>query len=125
MGLAERLKKKQCPHKLVEVDGIVFKVSGLSLRDRAECFAKGRNKKSGKADGTRTDAVFLSKCVSDDNGDTMTADEWLDVPACITGPLMSVVIELNGLDADDVEGLSDPKDSADDQNCTSPTDSDD
>jgi hypothetical protein len=38
----------------------------------------------------------------------MSADEWMKQPRNITGPLVSVVMQLNGLDDEDLE--RDPKD---------------
>lgn len=118
MSLKDRLKKKHAPVKVVVVDGDTYHVRGLSLLDKENVFAKVRHKKTGELEKTRLDASFLAACVSDENGEVCSIDDWLGAASYITGPLMTVVLEVNGMDRDDVEGrLSDPKDCSDDQDC--------
>ena len=107
MSLSDKLKKINCPSEIVTIDGIRFKCSGKSLLDGGEISAKANRKKNRKAGFL--DACWLAECVEDaDDGSKMTADEWMSQPKRITGPLIVVVMELNGLDNDDLE--RDPKD---------------
>lgn len=101
--LREKLKLKKCPSRRVTVEGETFVVTGLSLAAVGRLTASCRNS-VGKLNGERLDAVLLAACVSDpDDGSTMTAEEWPEIPRAITGPLMSVVMKLCGLDKDDVQ----------------------
>ena len=101
MSLAEKLKKKQCNSKVVEVDGLQFKVTGLSMLARGEAVAAARNKK-GSLDTHLLDRILLERCVADaEDGSTMTADEWAGVPSHIGKALLTVVFEL--VDASEVD----------------------
>ncbi len=109
MSLSEKLRNKKCPVERVTVDGMVFSVSGRSLNATAAITAKAR-KKDGVLQGDKLDRLLLEACVSDpDDGSIMTAEEWGDVPRAITGPLMTVILSLCGLDQEDVQ--RDPKNS--------------
>lgn len=107
MSLIDKLQKVQCPSEVVTVAGIRFRCVGKSLLDGGQITAKASRRKS-KAAGY-VDACWLSECVEDaDDGSKMSADEWMKQPRNITGPLVSVVMQLNGLDNEDLE--RDPKD---------------
>lgn len=108
MSLSDKLKKITCQSETVTVDGIRFKCSGKSLLDGGEISAKASRKKTKRAG--YLDACWLAECVEDaDDGSKLTADEWMNQSKHITGPLITVVMQLNGLDNDDLE--RDPKDS--------------
>lgn len=110
MSLKEKLKLKKCPVERVTIDGETYIVTGLSLNATAKLTASCRNASTGKLNGDKLDRTLLEACVSDpDDGSTMTADEWGEVPRSITGPLVSVILNLCGLDKDDIQ--RDPKDS--------------
>lgn len=108
-SLADRLKKKSVKQEWVTVEGDKYQVQGLTKRARGECFAKSRSKKDGRLDNERLESMLLAECVCDEAGEKAPGSVWEDVPSHITGRLMSVVMRVCGLDADD---LSDPKDSA-------------
>lgn len=109
MSLSDRLKKRSCPSEVVTIDGERFRVTGLSLNATAAITAKSR-KKDGKLDGEKMDRLLLEACVSDtDDGSSLTAEEWGQQPRAFTGPLMSEVMRLCGMDKDDID--RDPKDS--------------
>lgn len=108
MSLSEKLKKVELKSEIVSVQGIRFKCCGKSLLDGGEISAKASRKKI-KRPGY-LDACWLEACVEDpDDGSTMTAEQWMGQPKAITGPLISVVMQLNGLDDEDLD--RDPKDS--------------
>lgn len=108
MTLAEQLKKKPCKVERVTIDGMLFVVTGKTKTERSEMAAKCRTK-NGTFQGDKFDNMALELCVAMEDGSTLTADEWGGIPAHITGPLMSVVLEVCGFDKDDVQ--RDPKDS--------------
>ena len=108
-SLAERLKKKRVKSQSVVIDGDTYQVSGLTKRTRGECFAKSRSKSTGLLDNERLESMLLAECVCDESGEKAPASCWEEVPSHITGPLMSVVMRVCGLDRED---LADPKDSA-------------
>lgn len=109
MSLSEKLLKKKCPVEKVTVDGIDFLVTGKSLNDTAALTAKCRSAK-GVLDGDKLDRELLAACVSDADGvSDMTPQQWGEVPRAITGPLMTVILSLCGLDKDDIKRS--PKDS--------------
>lgn len=109
MSLSEKLLKRECPKETVTVDGLDFIVRGLSLNDTAALMAKCRSAK-GVLDGDKIDRELLAACVSDvDGSNDMTSKQWGEVPRAITGPLLSVVLNLCGLDKEDVKRS--PKDS--------------
>lgn len=108
MSLNERLKKVQQPTEVVVVAGIRFRCSGKSLLDGGEITAKATKKKVKKPG--YLDACWLAECVEDaEDASKLTAEEWMQQPRSITGPLISVVSQLNGLDDEDLE--RDPKNS--------------
>jgi|GEM_PF-2792545 len=110
MSLSEKLRKKKVPQEIVTIDGERYSVRGLSLNDTASVLAKCRKGKDQKLDGDKFDRTLLASCVCDpDDASTATADEWGEAPRSVTGPLMGVVMNLCGLDKDDVQ--RDPKDS--------------
>jgi hypothetical protein len=108
MSLAEQLKKKPCKVERVTIDGILFVVTGKTKTERSELAAKARTK-SGAFVGDKFDNLALESCVEMEDGSKLTADEWGGIAAHITGPLMSVVLEVCGFDKDDIQ--RDPKDS--------------
>lgn len=108
--LREKLKLKKCPVERVTIDGEVYIVTGLSLNATAKLTANCRSASTGKLNGDKLDRVLLEACVTDpEDGSALTADEWGDVPRSITGPLVSVILNLCGLDKEDIQ--RDPKDS--------------
>lgn len=109
MSLSEKLLKKKCPSERVTVDGMEFIVTGKSLNDTAAITAKCRNAK-GVLNGDMMDRELLAACVTDSDGvSDMTPAQWGQVPRAVTGPLMTVVLNLCGLDREDVKRS--PKDS--------------
>jgi len=109
MSLSERLKKKACKSERVTIDGEAYIVTGKSLNDTAAIMAKAR-KANGTLNGEKFDKEILAACVSDADGvSDMSAEQWGQVPRSITGPLVSVIFNLCGLDKEDVQRS--PKDS--------------
>ncbi len=87
------------------MQGLRFKVVGLTLRERAEIFADCRKRNS------TFDPAFLARCVRDAEDDSAaTYDDWKEASADIAGPLMSLVMSVCGMDKDDLK--RDPKDSS-------------
>lgn len=108
MSLTEKLSKLQTPTEVVATQGIKFRCCGKSLLDGGEISAKAAKRKTKRAG--YLDACWLEACVEDaDDGSKLTADQWMQQPRSLTGPLISVVMRLNGLDDEDLE--RDPKDS--------------
>ncbi len=108
MSLKAKLQKRKCPSELVRVADCEFTVTGKSLNDVAAMFAKCRNAK-GTINGDKLDRELLAACVADADGTSdMTAEDWGNVPRQITGPLVKVIINLCGIDTDDIQ--RDPKD---------------
>ena len=103
MSLKERLLSKLPKSETVSVDGESFLVRGLTHLSRAKCFSDGRDKKGDMPAG-RVELNFLSECVCDPETQqtVMNWSEWSSVPSHITGPLVSKVRELNGLDSEDI-----------------------
>lgn len=114
-SLRERVLARQQRTQAVCIDGETFVVKSLSHLDRAKCFTDGRDKKGDMMPG-RSEANFLSACVCDPETQSTVMDwkEWTGVPAYITGPLISVIRELNGLDLEDIGKK--PEDTSETQN---------
>ncbi len=108
MSLAEQVKKRPIKIETVTIDDMVFTVTGKSKTERAELTAKARTK-AGAFMGDKFDSLALEACVSMADGSTLTAAEWDGVSSHITGPLMSVVLNVCGFDKDDIQRS--PKDS--------------
>lgn len=108
MTLAEQLLKKPCKVETVTIDGMTFIVTGKSKTERSEMAAKARTK-TGAFVGDKFDAIALESCVKLSDESTLTATQWESVSAHITGPLMSVVLNVCGFDKDDIQRS--PKDS--------------
>ena len=113
MNLSERLKKKTCKVESVVVDGDRYLVTGKSKLDRAKLYAAAR-KKDGLLDVDKLETSMLVACVSGEDGSTATADEWNGAPSHITGPLLTAVMSVCGMDKDDLQ--RDPKDSGSTEN---------
>ena len=108
MTLAEQLIKKPSKVDTVTIDDMVFIVTGKSKTERAELTAKARTK-TGTFVGDKFDSLALEACVTMADGSKLTAAQWDGVSAHITGPLMSVVLNVCGFDKDDIQRS--PKDS--------------
>lgn len=109
MSLSERLRKKPIKVERVTVDGDVYVVTGKSKLDRSKIYAKAR-RKDGTVDTDKLETEFLVECVTDIEGNAATADDWNIAPSHVTGPLVSAVMGVCGLDRDDLK-REDPKDS--------------
>ena len=107
MSLSERLKKKCVRARSVVIDGDVYNVKGLSKRARGELFAKARRKDL-SLNTDVLESLLLSACVSDEAEDYASKADWDDAPSDITGPLVKVIMQVCGMDSED---LADPKDS--------------
>lgn len=106
MSLSDKLQQIQLPSEIVTIHSIRFRCCGVSLLTGSEISAKATRKKN-RPSGY-LDACWLAECVEDaEDGSKMTADAWMKQPKCITGPLVVVVMQLNGLDDEDLE--RDPK----------------
>jgi len=103
-NLRERLEKRSNPETVLTIDGERFLVVGLSRSERARQFAKCRDK-SGKVNTERIEGEMLCLCVRDpDTREQVFTDwsAWDNLPAQITGPLMAEIMQINGMDKDDV-----------------------
>jgi hypothetical protein len=59
---------------------------------------------------------MLEACVADaEDGSKLTAAEWSEAPSHITGPIMSIVMSVCGMDKDDLK-RDDPKASSSTEN---------
>lgn len=105
MKLAEKLKAKKCGKARTQVDGHQFEVLELSRRERSELQSKCRDKTSGRLDTNRLEGELLTRCVLDPESGKQVFErynEWDDVPAAITGPLVAAVMKANGFDEADL-----------------------
>lgn len=106
MGLAERILSKKPKEMTVSVDGLDFIVRGLTKTQRSGLMASAP-KKGRAVDNDQLEELFLSTCVIDPatNSPVIPVEQhrnWGQVPAEITGALFAVVMQLNGLDNEDV-----------------------
>ena len=106
MSLRQRLQSAAPPETIITVLGERFSVRGLSRSRRSDVFAACRDA-DGKSDFKRLEGVMLSACVRDpsDGSEIYSEDEWQQwdqLPAGITGPLVAEIMRLNGMDEDDV-----------------------
>lgn len=108
MSLVERLRKKTVRVETVTVDGDKYVVTGKSKRDRSALMARCR-KKDGTLNGDKLEGLMLECCVADEEGSTATAADWDLAPSHVTGPLIKAIMNVNGLDDDDL-AIADPKD---------------
>lgn len=109
MSLKERIKKRDVARETVTVQGEQFLIVGKSKRDRAAIFAKCKSKKTEKLNYELLEDTLLAECVYDPelNEPLLDVTEWGSIDSAITGPLMSHVMRVVGMDKDDVN----PKDS--------------
>lgn len=106
MSLRERLAAKPLPETIITVAGERLVVKGLTRSKRSEIFASCR-KADGKMDTRKIEGAMMSACVCDpDSGEKVFAEseweQWDNVSAAITGPLVAEIMKLNGMDDDDV-----------------------
>lgn len=111
-SLRERLKAKTIASESVIVDGDSYQVRGLTKLARGKLFAKSR-KKDGSVNTDMLEGLLLTACVCDPETQQPLFQEseireWDSVPSHVTGPLVAAVMQVCGLDKQD---LSDPKDS--------------
>jgi len=111
MSLRDRLKEKATLSEVVELGGESFELRGMTKRARGQLFAKAR-RKDGSVDGDKLEALLLSACVCDpETHQPIFAEsesrEWDSVSSHITGPLMTGVMRVCGMDKTDLG----PKDS--------------
>lgn len=114
MSLADRLKARNCKSELVEVDGEKFLLQGITRRERGELQAKCREKSSGRLDSHRLEGELLARCVYDPETEERVFQShsgWDQVPAEITGPLISGLMQRNGFDNDELGKVSEGADS--------------
>lgn len=115
MSLLDKIKKIETPESIINVDGIKYRVKGLSGLDGSLVYAAhdATNKKR-KAAGLKKmslDYFFLAECVTDvESGESLTPEQWSTVPRKHTAPLVVEVMALNGLDDQEIE--RDPKESS-------------
>jgi hypothetical protein len=110
MSLREKILARKPISETVAIDGDTFKIVGKSKRDRAAIFARAR-KKDGSLDFARLESLLLAACVFDPETDQQLIDDhalWESVDAALTGPLLSHVMRIIGMDKQDVQS---PKDS--------------
>lgn len=107
-NLLEKLKSKSVLWVERVVDGDNYAVRGLDLAQKAKVYAQAR-KSDGMLDSFRLDAGFLAACVCDPETKQPLGDinVWRGVPGHITGPLLSAVADVCGLNTDNAV---DPKD---------------
>ena len=113
MGLLDRIQKIQTPESVITVEGIRYRVKGLSGFDASSMNpdAERENKKRKHLGLKRLslDYFYLEHCVCEaETGETLTAEQWAGVPRKHTAPIVVEVMNLNGLDDEDVQ--RDPKD---------------
>jgi hypothetical protein len=103
MSLRERILAKKIKEEIVTVDGDDYLLIGLSTLDKAKCFSEGRDKKGVMPDG-RVELNFLEACVRDPSSRELVMNwkEWQTVPSDITGPIVSRIRQIVGLDAEDL-----------------------
>tara|TARA_R110000868_G_scaffold260927_1_gene519049 strand:+ start:5999 stop:6343 length:345 start_codon:yes stop_codon:yes gene_type:complete len=109
MSLSERLKKKSVKFERVTVDGDVYIVTGKSKLELGKIRANAR-RKDGSLNTDKLEAELLVSCVTDEGGTSATANEWEHASSHVTGPLVTAVISVCGMDRDDLK-RDDPKDS--------------
>lgn len=107
-SLLEKLKSKSVLHVEKVVDGDTYLIRGLDLAQKARVYASAR-KSDGSLDSLRLDAGFLSHCVCDPESKQPLGDAnvWRSVPGHISGPLLSAIADVCGLNTD---STADPKD---------------
>lgn len=113
MGLLDRIQKIETPASVITVDGIRYKVKGLSGLDASDLHttAERENKKRKQTGQKRLslDYFYLSACVSEaESNETLLPAQWAEVPRKHTSPVVVETMRLNGLDNEDIE--RDPKD---------------
>ena len=103
MSLRDKVLAKPVAEDTVEIDGDSFLIVGKRKRERAAIFAKARRKDQ-SLDFERLEDVLLAECVCDPATKTplLSAAEWSGVDSSLTGPLMSVVMQVCGMDKTDI-----------------------
>lgn len=114
MGLLDKIQKIAAPESVITVDGIRYKVRGISGLDASELHvASERENKRRKQSGQKRlslDYFYLAACVSEaESGETLQAAQWAEVSRKHTSPIVVETMQLNGLDNEDIQ--RDPKDS--------------
>lgn len=114
MGLLDRIQKIQTPESSITVDGIRYRVKGLSGLDASTIATDSeRENKRRKQAGLKRlslDYFYLAQCVTEyDSGETLTPEQWASATRKHTAPIVVEVMRHNGLDDEDIE--RDPKES--------------
>lgn len=98
MSLAEKIKRKERRSEVVEVQGVKFRITGKGTLGKSEVFANIRKHK------LNIDCAFLAAYVTDaETGEPCTYEDWCNADEDISGPLVSVVMSVAGLDKDDLK----------------------
>ncbi len=86
----------------IVLDGDKYVVKGTRKTRRAELLEQSRGKNE-KANYDKFENLLLEECVEDEAGNfILSADEWGQAPSHITGPLVSVIMRVNGMDKQDL-----------------------
>jgi hypothetical protein len=86
------------------VGGERFLLKGLQRIARSQIFADAKSK-SGELDTRKAEGLLLANCVRDpDTSEPVIPNwqEWDEIPAAVTGPLISQLMKLNGMDNEDL-----------------------
>ena len=103
-GLAEKLRAKKCKNEPVTIDGDSYLIIGLTRRERSQLVSKARDKR-GVLDTVKLEGLALVRCAHDPEISEpifSSPAEWDSVPAEITGPLVSAIMDRNGFDDSDL-----------------------
>jgi hypothetical protein len=102
--LGQRLKSMAVPTVDVTIGGERFLLKGMQRIARSQIFADAKTK-SGEFDSRKAEGLLLSHCVRDpQTGEAVLPnwEEWDEVPAMVTGPLINQLMKINGMDNDDL-----------------------
>jgi hypothetical protein len=102
MSLREKLLAAQPKTETFVIDGDKYVVSGCRKTRRAELLEQSRGKNE-KANYDKFENLLLEECVTDEGVNfLLSADEWGNAPSHISGPLVSVIMRVNGMDKQDL-----------------------
>lgn len=101
----EKLKAAAQSERTVELEGETIVVKGLKRSERNRIQTEATSAR-GKLNGVLFEAMLLAACCYDKAGEYIQPDyrDW-DLQSHITGPLVAAVVEVNGLDDEEVKAL--------------------
>lgn len=106
MSLRDDLLAEQCLDAIVEIRGKRFLIIEMDRTTKFELIYQARQGNTDRKFADMLEKLYLCECVRDPESrerviDAIDIDQWNKVPSSITSALVSKVLQLNPMDAED------------------------